>query len=172
MSSATNRGRLGWIALGILIGCLLSVLMPAQPLHAVATQGADGFALATGLLDASMEGVYFLDTLTGDLKGAVLNLANGQFSTFYQSNILKDFQADGSKPPKFLMVTGMAPIRHGAGQVQPAISAVYVMEVNSGILAAYGVPWNGGRPNLTNMQYNPFVLLDKKPLRNVAVRPQ
>jgi hypothetical protein len=141
-------------------------------LHAVATQGVDGFALATGAVDNSVEGVYFLDTLTGDLKGAVLNLSNGQFATFYQSNILKDFQVDGSKPPKFLMVTGLAALRHGPSQVQPGLSVVYVMEVNSGVLAAYGVPWNGGRPLVTTAQNNPFILLDRKPLRNVAVRPQ
>lgn len=172
MSAIQNRGRLGWICLGILIGCLLTFFMPAQPLHAVATHGAEGFALATGAVDNSLEGVYFLDTLTGDLKGAVINLANGQFATFYQSNILKDFQSDGSKPPKFLMVTGLAALRHGPSQIQPGLAVVYVMEVNSGILAAYGVPWNGGRQLVPTAQNNPFILLDRKPLRNVAIRQQ
>jgi hypothetical protein len=172
MPQTNDRKRLGWIGIGILIGFLVNIFLPVQPLHAVATQGVDGFALATGAVDNSVEGVYFLDTLTGDLKGAVLNLSNGQFATFYQSNILKDFQVDGSKPPKFLMVTGLAALRHGPSQVQPGLSVVYVMEVNSGVLAAYGVPWNGGRPLVTTAQNNPFILLDRKPLRNVAVRPQ
>ena len=170
MSQTVNHKRLGWVGIGILIGFLLTILLPAQPLHAVATQGQDGYALATGALDNSLEGVFFLDTLTGDLKGAALNLSNGQFATFYQSNILKDFQTDGAKPPKFLMVTGLAALRHGPSQVQPGLAVVYVMEVNSGILAAYGVPWNGGRQLVATAQSNPFILLDRKPMRNVAVR--
>jgi hypothetical protein len=172
MNENQNRKRWIWFAGGIFTGIVLSVFLPAAPTYAVATQGIDNFALATGPVDNNIEAVYFLDGLTGDLKGAVINLANGQFTTYYQTNVLKDLQVDGAKQPKFLMVTGLASIRHGPSQAQPGLAVIYVMEVNSGVLAAYGVPWNGGRVNVTSAQYNPFILLNKTPMRNVAVRPQ
>ncbi len=172
MSQAINRKRLAWISVGILIGFLLTALMPARPLHAVATHGSDGFALATGLIDGGIEGVYFLDYLTGDLKGAALNLNNGQFTTFFEYNVLKDFQAEAGKTPKFLMVTGLAQLRRGPTQYQPGQAVVYVMEANSGVLAAYMVQWNTGRGNLPSpaQQATPFVLLNITKFRNIAVR--
>jgi hypothetical protein len=172
MTNEDNRKRMIWIGIGLLAGVAFSTVLPTTPTYAVATHGADNFALATGLLDNNIEGVFFLDGLTGDLKGAAINLSNGQFATFYQSNVLKDLMVDGAKQPKFLMVTGAAALRHGPSQVQPGLSVVYVIEVNSGILAAYGVPWNGGRPLVATQQFNPFILLNKTAFRNVAVRPQ
>jgi hypothetical protein len=165
-----NRKRWTWIGVGLLAGVALSFFLPAAPTYAVATQGIDNFILATGLVDNNVEAVFFLDGLTGDLKGSVVNLSNGQFVTFYQSNVLKDLMVDGAKQPKFLMVTGAAALRHGPSQVQPGLCVVYVAEVNSGVLAAYGIPWNGGRNLVATAQYNPFILLSKWPLRHVAVR--
>jgi hypothetical protein len=148
--------------------------MPARPLHAVATQGAEGFALATGVIDSNLEGVFFLDYLTGNLKGAVISLASGKFTTFYDYNVMRDFQLDATKSPKFLMVTGLAALRRGPSQVQPGQSMIYVVELNSGICAAYAIPWNTGRASNPSPagQNGTFVLCDKYPFRTVAVRPQ
>jgi hypothetical protein len=174
MSQAFNRKRLAWVSIGVLIGFLLAAVMPARPLHAVATHGADGFALATGLIDNNIEGVYFLDYLTGDLKGAVLNLNTGVFTTFYQRNVLKDLQVEGGKAPKFLMVTGISQLRQRGNQFQAAAAVIFVMECTSGNLAAYGVPWNVGRATLpsTAPQANEFVFLGVTKFRDIAVRPQ
>ncbi len=174
MSQTNNHTRLGWLSLGILVGFVLTSIMPARPLHAVATQGQDGFALCTGSIDNSLEGVYFLDYLTGNLKGAAISLATGKFTTFYEYNVLKDFQLDASKSPKFLMVTGVAPLRRGPSQVQPGLSMIYITELNSGICAAYAVPWAPGRSTAPTPapQVLPFYLSDRYTFRNVAVRPQ
>jgi hypothetical protein len=174
MSQTINHTRLGWLCLGILIGFILTSIMPARPLHAVATQGQDGFALCTGAIDTNLEGVYFLDYLTGNLKGAVISLATGRFTTFYEYNVLKDFQMDATKSPKFLMVTGQAALRRGPSQVQPGLSMIYITELNSGICAAYAVPWAAGRSTTPTPapQTLPFYLSDKYTFRNVAVRPQ
>src|SRR5262245_20573372 len=83
---------LGWgVALGVLLGLSLSGVWPQVPVHAMATHGQDSFALATGPLDTDVEGVYFLDFLTGTLSGAVLNVNLKKFNAFYQSNVSKDF---------------------------------------------------------------------------------
>jgi hypothetical protein len=174
MPQTVNQKRLGWVALGVLVGFLLSVLMPVQPLHAVATSGLDNFQLSTGLLDNTVEGVYFLDGLTGILKGAALNVVNYKFTTVFETSVLNDLKLDPSKSPKFLMVTGLAELRRTATQFQPGLAMIYVAELNTGTMAVYGVQWNIGRttqatpaPAMTR-----FVLLDTLQLRNVAVRPQ
>jgi hypothetical protein len=174
MSQTINRKRLGWILVGVLVGFLLSVLMPAQPLHAVATSGLDNFQLSTGLLDNTVEGVYFLDGLTGILKGAALNVINYQFTTVFETNVLNDMKLDASKSPKFLMVTGLAELRRTATQFQPGLAVIYIAELNSGTLAAYGVQWNIGRTTQATPApaMSRFVLLQTLQLRNVAVRPQ
>src|SRR5262245_3517825 len=174
MADASQRKRLGWVVLGVLIGSLLTLLMPAQPLHAVATHGQDNFALATGLLDSNVEGVYFLDCLTGVLKGAALNVNNGQFNAVFETNVITDLKLDISKSPKFLMVTGLANLRHGPTQFQPGLAVLYIAEVNSGVLATYAVQYNVGRSTQQGpgVQYTAFKLLGTMQLRQVAVRPQ
>jgi hypothetical protein len=173
MATSNNSRRFGWIALGIFIGAILSFCLPAQPLHAVATHGQDGFALATGPIDNNIEGVYFLDGLTGELQGAAINVNNGQFTTFFKTNVVADLQLGQAKNPKFLMVTGGAALR-GHNVIQPGQAIIYVMELNSGVLGAYAVPWAGGRPNVVGVaaQYLPLQLLTKAKMRDVAVRPQ
>ncbi len=174
MSQTINRKRLGWILLGVLVGFLLSVFMPAQPLHAVATSGLENFQLSTGLLDNTVEGVYFLDGLTGILEGAAMNVINYQFTTVFETNVLNDMKLDPSKSPKFLMVTGLAELRRTATQFQPGLAVIYIAELNSGTLAAYGVQWNIGRTTQATPAplVSRFVLLQTLQLRNVAVRPQ
>jgi hypothetical protein len=173
MAPSNNSKRGGWIVLGIAIGGLLSLCLPAQPLHAVATSGQEGFQLATGPIDNTIEGVYFLDGLTGELQGAAINVNNGQFTTFFKANVIKDLGLGQAKNPKFLMVTGGAALR-GRNIVQPGLSVIYVMEVNSGILGCYAIPWAVGRAGVAGAapQYLSFQLLDKAKMRDVAVRPQ
>ncbi len=173
MLPTINQKRLVWISIGALVGFLLAIFMPAQPLHAVATSGQDGFMLATGPLDNTVEGVYFLDQLTGILKGAAINVNNYQFTTVFETNVMADMKLDASKSPKFLMVTGGAELRRGPSQFQPGLALIYIMELNTGTLAAYGVQWNIGRTTTPNpgLSATRFVLLQTLQMRTVAVRP-
>ena len=174
MSQVINRQRLLWILSGILVGALLSFLLPAEPLHAVATSGQDSFLLATGWLDSNLEGVYFLDGLTGVLKGAALNINTGTFTTVFETNVLADLKLETTKAPKFLMVTGQANLRRGPTMFQPGESVIYVTEINSGVQGVYAVRWNIGRSTQPTpaMQATSFYLMDRMQWRNVALRPQ
>jgi hypothetical protein len=57
---------------------------------------------------------------------------------------MQDFGLDPSKNPKFLMVTGLADLRSGSQSTFGA-AVVYVVELSSGKICAYAVPWNRAR---------------------------
>jgi hypothetical protein len=165
MSAQKSRGV--WLVVGILLGLFVGSMAPNAPLHASATHGEDSFAIATGAIDADLEGIFFLDMITGELTGYVINPNTGKFTTAYKHNVLKDL-GELSKP-RFLMVTGLARLRQGVG-APIGLSVVYVAEMNSGKFLAYGIPWNRARA-ATNLPTGlPFVLLDGGVFRNAAVR--
>ncbi len=131
-----------WLAIGLIVGFVLSGLLPRTPIHAVATDRIDTFAIATGPVDSEFEAVYFLDFLTGDLRACVLGKNAGVFTAYFNYNVLQDLGVDPTRNPRFLMVTGMAAIRRGAARMQPSVSVVYVAEVTTGNVAAYAIPWS------------------------------
>ncbi|MCS7238788.1 MAG: hypothetical protein NZ899_11045 [Thermoguttaceae bacterium] len=157
-------------SVGILLGFVLGGLMPSIPVQAVATDRAENYAIATGWVDEGVEALYFLDFLTGTLRAAVPSNQTRDFRARFETNVLGDLQkvidlqnanlaqvnaqrARAGQPPlpplqmpqnpRFLMVTGNLDIRRGAAaRTRPSAAAVYVAELNTGIVLAYVVPWN------------------------------
>ena len=160
-------------ALGLIVAFLMGAGLgglPPAPLHAVATDRQENFAMATGSVDEGIEAVFTLDFLTGDLRGAVLNPHTRTFSVTYHRNILADLKVDGGKAPKFLMVTGQSYLRTGSNfNLSPC--AVYVAELTTGNLAVYSFPFSGNslsRPGNTPTQE--FVPLEILPFRTNTIR--
>lgn len=137
--------------------------------RAVATHGADNFAIATGLVDAQIEALFFLDYLTGDLRAAVVNRRNARFTAFFQHNVLADFPTIGEQP-KFLMVTGLAGLPRGAGPTQIGDSLVYVAEASSGQVAAYALPYNSTLQASGAPQRGGFIKVAQGSFRDTFVR--
>lgn len=163
----TSRGL--FLAAGVVIGWLAAQYWPTTPTHAVATDGAENFAIATGPVDEETEAFFFLDFLTGQLRGAVLSKSTRDFQTTYHANVYSDLAgviqmknqqiraasqgrsvngvAQGEiqlpQTPKYVMVTGMTNIRRGGSTgVRPGRSVVYIAETNTGVVLAYAVPWS------------------------------
>ena len=163
-----------WLFLGF--GLMLGVMVawgfaergPQIPLYASATQGVENFAVATGMIHNGVEGLYFLDFTTGDLKAAVVNPKNGLFNSVFSHNILADFGP--IKNPKFLIVTGEANMPRGRAAFQYAQSIIYVAEVTTGQVIAYSVPWNSARQAAQQPQQGPFVRLDTLRFRAIQDR--
>jgi hypothetical protein len=177
MLHALRHHRGSWLALGLLIGGMAGVLFggfwPTPALHGVATDRWENFAIATGPLDNEVEAVFFLDSLTGDLKASVLNINNGTFSAFYSYNILRDMGIDPSRNPRYLMVTGVADLRRFAGaQVRPGASVVYIAELTTGKVAAYAVPWAPDQHKRGAAFQGQLIPLDVAQFRSTAVRDQ
>lgn len=162
--------RMAWMGAGFILGAIVVGLLPESPLHAVATDRTDNYAIATGMLEQGIEALYTLDFLTGELSAYILNPSTRAFGAVYKKNILDDLKIGQGKQPKFMMVTGQAFLRTG-GTIQMSGAVVYVAEMNSGYLAAYALPFNPaaiGRPSLPNAQT--MLLLNVIPIRSIEVR--
>lgn len=142
MQRLVRPSRLFWIVAAFCVGMAAGGYLPQTPLHAVATDSNSTVILATGPLDGLVEAVFVLDTLTGDLKGAVVSKRKPAFHAQYQRNILQDFKLDEGKKPQFLMVTGVADLARAPGGLRPGTGLVYVAEVTTGAVCAYAVPWS------------------------------
>ena len=160
-----------WLAAGLIVGLAVGGLWPHTPLHAVATDRAETFAIATGAVDDETEAIYFLDFLTGQLRAAVLGYQTGRFMAFYEHNVLEDLAVEPGRRPQFLMVTGLVDLQRGVARMRPSRSVVYVAEVNSGRIAAYAIPWSPSAHRAGQTFSGGFIPLDATQFRTAPIRP-
>jgi hypothetical protein len=62
-------------------------------------------------------------------------------------NVATSLGIDVTKNPRYLLVSGVANFRRGAGQQQMGNSVLYVAELTSGKVAAFGIPWTRAARN-------------------------
>jgi len=139
--------------------------------NASASQGEDNFSIATGLVEQDLEGFFFLDFITGDLRGAILSRRSGKFTGFFEYNVQADFGTQ-TQNPKYLMVTGLADLPRGKGPSQLARCVVYVAEATSGQVFAYALPYSGSLNAKGAPQNGSFIMVDGGPFRTTFVRGQ
>ncbi len=161
----TSR-RAAWLLAGLCLGMLVRGAWPETPALAVATDSDEYGAIATGPLDDSLEGFFYLDFTTGELRGTALSPITRKFFANFRANVARDLGVDLRRNPRFLLTTGSALFRPGAGPVQPANAIVYVYELTSGKVAAYAVPWSQAQATTGAPIRNAALkLLDVKQLR-------
>lgn len=156
------------LGVGLVVGLALSGFFAQTPLHAVATDHAENFTIATGAVDDELEAIYFLDFLTGSLKAAILSTSTGKFTSMYETNVMNDLGVNAAQNPKFLMVTGTAGLRKTGANVQPSNAVVYVTEVTTGRVSAYAVPWTRGQATATSPMRGTLYKLDVLQFRAAA----
>lgn len=125
-------------------------------------------AVATGQVSDEAEGVFFLDYLTGDLQCLVYYPRSGAFGARYYTNVQAQMPGSG-KNAQYLMVTGNAVTNRTSSNLRPANCLVYVTDVNSGIFAAYTVPWSKSAESSSQAQGGPLVFVGGGPIRNYQV---
>ncbi len=175
---------LGGLSLGILFGAGMLVgsivtrqtttmtpgQLPPITLSATASHGSDSFAMATGPVSDATEGLFVLDYLTGDLQCFVMYSRSGAIGGQFKVNIVKDLGIQQGKKPNYLMVTGAASFPRGGGNTRPANCVVYVADANTGIFAAYSIPWNRAMETANRPQAAPMVLVGTGKARNLEIR--
>ena len=170
MACLRKHGWAAGLAIGLLLGLMIGGLWPDTPLHAVATDRGENYAMCTGYVDDGLEAIYFLDFLTGTLRAAVLSNQHAGFHAHYEGNVNADLagvlqlrnaglvqtnaarRKQGLPPlpelhlpqsPSYLMVTGAIDMRRGAAaRQQPPQAALYVAETTTGIVLTYLLPWD------------------------------
>jgi hypothetical protein len=165
----------GAMTAGVLIGERQdsAVGMPKwEDLHlkAMASHGADTFAIATGPVDDEVEGLFTLDFLTGDLQCFVPNPRTGGVGGWFKTNIANDMSIEKGKKPSYLIATGGFNFSMSTGNQRPANSLVYVADANTGEVACYTFPWNKSATSAGVAQATPMQLVGKWKARSVAIR--
>jgi hypothetical protein len=170
MFDANLKRRLWWTAGGLVVGLVLGGVWPHSPAHAVATSQIDNFAACTAPLDNEVEGIFLLDSVTGDLKGAAINPNTRTFTVFFSVNVASAFELDAAAKPRYLLVSGLASFRGTSGNQRPANSVLYVAEMTSGKVMAYGIPWSSGSNRPTQPVQLTLAPLGGFPFRANVVR--
>lgn len=129
-------------------------------LKAAATHGSDGLVMASGPVADEADGVFFIDPLTGNLRGAVMNVRAKppKFTAYFHRNVLADLniRQGEDKLPRFLLVIGKAtfPGNTSGGGI------VYVANATTGRFAAYGIPFVRDAYVRGVKRADPLILLD------------
>jgi hypothetical protein len=163
MRPSLSESRVWWLAAGLVAGIGVAYFWPHEPAYATTADRDAQFAMCTVPVGTSaagindpMDGVFVLDFLTGQLKGAVLNRQTGKFTSFYLRDLAKDFNVDPKAEPHYAMVSGFSQLA-GQGGLTFASGVVYIGELSSGKIAAYAFPWKEApRPAPQVIQLQPI----------------
>lgn len=136
-------------------------------LSATASHGGSNMAVCTALVDENSEGFFALDFVTGDLKGWVYYPRLGKFGGLFMTNVQGMLGA--SKNPEYLLVSGGAASVASGGNTKPAASLIYVVDMRSGLFAAYTIPWNKTQESSGMAQVNQFVPVDGGQIREPSM---
>lgn len=172
MSPSLGRKSGAWLVVGLVVGLVAGGFFPHAPMHAVATDHSENFAVATGWVDDELEALFLLDFITGSLKCAVLSTSTGKFTCAFEASVTEDLGLKANQNPKFMMVTGGAGLRRQGGQMQPGNSVVYVADTSSGRVVAYAVPWTRGLATSVMQFKGQLFKLDVLQFRTQAIRGQ
>lgn len=154
MMAARSDRRWMWMGVGLAAGLAIAYVWPHEHAAAAVADRNEKFAMVTVQLDVTefVEGVFVLDFLTGQIRGAAPNPQGNGFLALYGRNVAADFQVDPNEPGTYAIVAGrMNPQRVPRGAA-PSASFIYVAELNSGKVIAYSFPIpNAGRGGLAEL---------------------
>ena len=164
MTNRKPEARTLWLIAGVAAGFVLSFVWPYEPTAADTAVAGDKFAMVTvpvgqaAVPGANYEAVFVLDKLTGKLSGAVINDQSGKFTHAYFRNVAADFRL--AREGDYIIVSGAASLP-SRGRVQMANGIIYVGELTTGKVAAYGFNYaSSNRPvgplELFALDYFPF----------------
>src|SRR3954452_9631359 len=136
----TDRGRLLWMVVGILLGGVLAgTWLSHRPAAQAANDRYEDYILCTGAvatnLKAPTDGVWLLDYRAGKLLGTLIDRGRGKIIGWAEVDLVTEFGLPPRQNVHFMMTTGMI----AQGQ-----AALYVAETTSGKFAVYTM---GQRPD-------------------------
>ncbi len=161
-----NYDRVLWLTAGLAVGLCISYFWPHEPVAAGTSDRDSKFGMLTSPVGLDVEGVFVLDYYTGRLTGAVMDTRSGKFYQLYLRSVAVDFKVDPKATPHYAFVGGRAAMS-GRGGVTPGGSVIYVAELSSGMVMAYGFNYKITR---TKIPPQPFVPLDGFQFREASIK--
>ena len=136
----TDRGRLLWLAVGLLLGAAATMMATTDlPVARAGNDRYEDYVLCTGAVAVNprspTDGVWLLDYRAGKLLGTLIDRVQGKIIGWAELDLVNEFGIPPRQNVHFLMTTGMI----AQGQ-----AALYVAETTSGKVGVYTM---GQRPD-------------------------
>jgi hypothetical protein len=136
----TDRGRLLWLMVGIILGGVGVGLTVGRSNEALAANDRfEDYILCTGAVNVTprvpTDGVWLLDYRAGKLLGTVIDRLSGKIIGWAEVDLVTEFGLPPRQNVHFMMTTGT---------ISQGQAALYVAEVTSG---KFGVYTMGPRPD-------------------------
>lgn len=155
----TRLAVMGLVSFGVVLGLFASPLVQdrsletpafASTMNKMLDSAATGekVALATGLIDDNVEGLFALDYETGNLFCWIINPRNGQPLGQFTTTVPIDMGLGVGGSNDYVLTTGRMVFQGGRGNnARPINCVVYVAEGNSGKVVGYTMSWNQALAN-------------------------
>ena len=129
----TDRGRLLWLVVGLLLGgSAVGFYVNFLPTARAANDRYEDYILCTGAVAIAprspTDGVWLLDYRAGKLLGTLIDRSNGKIIGWAEVDLVSEFNLPPRQNVHFLMTTGMI----AQGQ-----AALYVAETTTSKFAVY-----------------------------------
>jgi hypothetical protein len=136
----TDRGRLLWLVVGLLLGGAgVALWLGHQPVARANNDRYEDYILCTGAVavrtGAPTEGVWLLDYRAGKLLGTLIDRSQGKIVGWAELDLVSEFKLPPRHNVHFMMTTGM---------ISQGQAALYVAETTTGKFAVYTM---GQRPD-------------------------
>ena len=146
----TDRGRLLWLVVGILLGGLGVGLTVVRPNEAQAANDRfEDYILCTGAVNVTprvpTDGVWLLDYRAGKLLGTVIDRTSGKIVGFAEVDLANEFKLQPKSNVHFLMTTGTI----AQGQ-----AALYLAETTTGKFGVYTLAPGDGSGGITIQRHD------------------
>ena len=140
----TDRGRLLWLTVGLLLGAAGVWLLRQEPAARAANDRYEDYILCTGAVALNprspTDGVWLLDYRAGKLLGTLIDRNRGKIVGWAEVDLVTEFNLPPRQNVHFMMTTGMI----AQGQ-----AALYVAETTSGKFGVYTMgPRADGQPGV------------------------
>ena len=137
MKNRMTERNLFWFVVGAIFGSVVIYYLPTEPAFAATANSGDKFSMCTVRTSVgASEAIFVLDQVTGRLLGAQHSLQRNAFHQLYQRTLAADFGVTDNA--RYVMVSGDIQTGGGGGAAPPAQGAIYVAELNAGVVFMYG----------------------------------
>jgi hypothetical protein len=151
-----------WLIVGVLLGLGIAYYWPHEPVRADQSDRNDKFGMTSVAASTAIAGlpgteaIFILDFVTGRLQGFYLAPNVARFTQSFYRDVANDLKLDekGAAQPVYAFIGGQGQVVGNGGTYGAGI--VYVAELTTGSLVAYGFPFTAQNQGVPAQQMIPI----------------